>query len=84
MAGLPAPKVTIGTFSSKHTLTISETRGDWSIIFTPKSLEVLSLVSCIAFKVSAALRCPVPRMPKAPASDTADTRAGVATQAIPP
>ena len=84
LAGEPAPVVITRIFSSITKSTISSTKGDISIIFTPnvrsvnwRALSILSLITSFG-------ACPEAIKPKPPALLTALAKFSSATHAIAP
>ena len=83
-AGLPAPVVMKGTFSSAAIWAISLAWGCMSMMFTPKGLSVrVRHLRMFSRKVSA-LMPPAPMRPMAPALETAAANSPVAMLAMPP
>ena len=84
LLGFPAPVVTTLTPSSITRSTMSSTKGDKSMMLTPKGLSVSDLIlSILAFTTSLGA-FPPPIIPRPPAFDTAPAKSPSATQAIPP
>ena len=73
-AGLPAPVVTTGTFSSIKTLAISSAWGFINITLTPNGFSVSSFIFFTCFLTHSAGAPPEPITPRPPAFDTADAK----------
>ena len=84
LLGFPAPVVTTLTPSSMTRSTISSTKGDKSMILTPKGLSVNDLILSIFALTTSFGAFPPPIMPSPPALETAPAKSPSATQAIPP
>ena len=63
---------------------MSSTKGDKSMIFTPKGLSVKDLILSIFALTTSLGALPPPIIPKPPALETAPAKSPSATQAIPP
>ena len=84
LLGFPAPVVTTLTPSSITRSTISSTKGDKSIMLTPKGLSVNDLILSIFALTTSLGAFPPPIIPSPPALETAPAKSPSATQAIPP
>ncbi|CAG5616410.1 Uncharacterised protein [Streptococcus pneumoniae] len=84
LLGFPAPVVTTLTPSSITRSTISSTKGDKSMMLTPKGLSVNDLILSILALTTSFGAFPPPIIPNPPALETAPAKSPSATQAIPP